>query len=314
MNELLRTGLYLPPQASSVSHGIDVLHYTVIGSAFLVAFLSFAAVVYCLIRFRDRPGWKPARWRPSHRFEVLLASFTLAVFFTWWVIGFSQYRAIHTMPKDAIRIHVVAKQWLWQFLYPNGAAAEDDLRVPVGEPVEVLLTSRDVIHSFYVPAFRLKQDAVPGRITTLWFTAVEPGTYEILCAEYCGAGHSRMRGRVIAMQPDDYARWVTGHTAPGDLAAAGEKLAAAYGCLRCHTIDGTPHIGPTWLGLYGSTVTLSNGQTVTADDPYLTESMMDPTVKVVAGFQPVMPAYLGQLSGPEAAAIVEFIHSLRRKP
>lgn len=314
MNELFRTALYLPHQASSMAHEIDVLHYTVIFSAFAVAFLSFAAVVYCLIRFRDSRPRKAPRWKPSHALEVVLAGFTLTVFIVWWCIGFTQYRDMHTMPNDAIRIHVVAKQWMWQFVYPNGATAEDDLRVPVGEPVEVLLTARDVIHSFYVPAFRLKQDAVPGRVTTLWFTAVEPGTFDILCAEYCGTGHSKMRGHVIAMQPADYARWVNGHRVSADLAESGQKLAAAYGCFRCHTIDGTPHIGPTWLGLYGSQVKLSDGRTITADDAYLTESMMDPGVKIVAGYAPVMPSFLGQLSGPEADAIVEYIHSLRRNP
>ena len=313
MNELFRRALMLPPQASSMAHRIDVLHYTVIGTAFLVAFLSFAFVVVFLIRFRERPGWKAPRFHPTHRLEIGLAGFTLTVFIVWWCVGFAQYRDMHTIPDNAIRIHVVAKQWMWQFVYPNGASSEDELRVPVGHPVEVLITSRDVIHSFYVPAFRVKQDAVPGRITTIWFTAVTPGTYPIECAEFCGAGHSRMRGTVIAMQPADYATWVAGHVA-GDLVESGEKLAASYGCLRCHSIDGSKFIGPTWKGLYGSKVQLNNGQVVTADDAYLTESMMDPMVKIVAGYQPVMPSYLGTLSGPEAAAIVEYIRSLRGTP
>jgi len=309
MNELFRLALDLPPQASSVARHIDYLHYTVIGAAFLVAFLAFLVTVSFLVRFRERPGYTPRARSVPHSLEVVLASFTLVVFIVWWVIGFSQYRDIHRPPPGAIRIYVIAKQWMWQFVYPNGTNSEADLRVPVGQPVEVMITSRDVIHSFYVPAFRLKQDAVPGRITSLWFTAVTPGTYDILCAEYCGAGHSRMRGRVIAMAPSDYARWVGSHVAP-DLAESGGKLAAAYGCLRCHTIDGTAYIGPTWRGLYGSRVVLTTGEIVTADDAYLTESMMDPGVKLVVGFQPVMPSYLGMLSGAEAAAIVEYIRSL----
>ena len=309
MNELFRHLLYLPPQASSVAHRIDLLHYTVIGSAFTVAALSFLAVFYILVRFREGPQRKPPKRMPGHVLEIALATVTLILFLAWWSIGFSQYRDIHAPPRGAIRVHVTAKQWMWQFVYPNGASAETDLRVPIGQPVEVLLTSRDVIHSFYVPAFRLKQDAIPGRITSLWFTATEPGAYDILCAEYCGAGHSRMRGRVIAMAASDYARWVSSHVAP-DLAESGGKLAAAYGCLRCHTTDGTAYIGPTWRGLYSSRVALTTGEIVTADDAYLTESMMDPAAKLVVGFQPVMPSYLGSLSGPEAAAIVEYIRSL----
>jgi cytochrome c oxidase subunit 2 len=143
----------------------------------------------------------------------------------------------------------------------------------------------------------------------MWFTAIEPGTYPILCAEYCGAGHSRMRGHVIAMPAADYARWVDGHTAES-LAMAGEDLAVRYGCLRCHTTDGTPHLGPSWRGLYRRNVALTDGTRVVADEAYLTESMMDPAVKVVAGCTQVMPSYLGQLNGPDAAAIVEYIRSL----
>jgi len=313
MNELLRHALYLPPQASSVSRGIDALHYTVIGAAFAVAFLAFLLIGIFLVRFRERPGQQPRAWQIPRWLEIGLASGTLAVFLVWWIVGFAQYRELRDVPDGAIRVHVVAKQWMWQFVYPNGANSETELRVPVGEPVELVLTSRDVIHSFYVPAFRLKQDVVPGRVTSMWFTASMPGEYPILCAEYCGAGHSRMRGRVIAVPPAEYARWIGSDTAPG-LARAGEVLAARHGCLRCHTTDGTPHLGPTWRGLYRKQVVLANGQRVIADDAYLTESMMDPAIKLVAGYQPTMPSYLGVVSGPEIAAILEYIRSLGGAP
>ncbi len=309
MNELLRKALYLPSQSSSVARGIDTLHYTVIGAAFVVAFLTFLLIGYFLIRYRERPGDTASGKRFPPWMEVGLSAVTLGAFIAWWLVGFSQYRELRAVPRDALRVHVVAKQWMWQFVYPDGQTAEDELRVPVGQPVELVLTSRDVIHSFYVPAFRLKQDLVPGRITNLWFTATEPGTYDILCAEYCGAGHSRMRGRVVAMPAADYARWQDGHPSEG-LARTGAEVANRYGCLRCHTIDGTPHLGPTWRGLYGKRVDLADGSSVVADDAYLTESMMDPAVKIVAGCQSQMPSYLGQLAGPDAAAIVEYIRSL----
>lgn len=313
MNELLRRVLYLPPQASTVARDIDVLHYTVIGAASVVALLTFLLIASFLVRFRERPGYQPRARRFPKWAEVSLSVFTLGVFLAWWVVGFAQYQNLREVPEGAIRIHVVAKQWMWRFVYPNGSNAEHELRVPVGEPVQLVMTSRDVIHSFYVPAFRLKQDVVPGRSTTLWFTANQPGTFDIMCAEYCGGGHSRMRGRVIAMSPADYARWVDGHPAT-ELAKIGEDIANRYGCLRCHTVDGTPHLGPTWRGLYRSTVRLADGTHVTADDAYLTESMMDPGVKLVAACAPVMPSYLGLLSGPDAAAIVEYIRSLEPLP
>lgn len=309
MNEALRNALYLPPQASSVARGIDYLHYTVIGAAFAVAAATFLLIFYFLIRFRERPGQPQPPRRFPHWAEVVLATITLGTFLTWWVIGFAQYRAIRTVPDGAMRIHVVAKQWMWEFVYPNGANGQEELRVPVGVPVELVLTSRDVIHSFYVPAFRLKQDVIPGRVTSLSFTATLPGTYAIDCAEYCGAGHAKMLGRVVAMPAGDFARWLGDHPAE-ELAKTGEHLAARYGCFRCHTVDGTPHLGPTWRGLYRRPTTFADGSHALADDTYLTESMMDPAIRLVAGCQPIMPSYLGLLSGPDAAAIVEYIHSL----
>src|SRR5262249_44591580 len=152
--------------------------------------------------------------------EVGLIAFTLSAFLAWWLVGFSQFRAMREPPSGALRIYVVAKKWMWQAVYENGVAAETDLRMPVGEPIEVLITSRDVIHSFYIPAFRLKEDAVPGRVTRLWVTITAPGIYDLLCAEYCGAGHSRMRGRIIAMPAAEFAHWLQGHDAV-ELAAVG---------------------------------------------------------------------------------------------
>jgi cytochrome c oxidase subunit 2 len=278
---------------------------TAIGGALLV----FAALAWLLVRYREQQAPRVYATVP-HKVEVAIAAFVLAMFLAFWVVGFGQYRRIREVSPDAMRVYVVAKQWMWEAVYPDGTAVQDDIRVPVGQPVALMMTSRDVIHSFYVPAFRLKQDIVPGRITTLQVTATLPGTFDILCAEYCGTGHSRMRGHIVAMPPADFAQWLTTHPTE-DLARAGEKLAAERGCLRCHTVDGVHHLGPTFQHLYRSTVPLTNGQRVVADEAYLTESMMDPAAKIVAGYPPIMPTYLGVLSGPDAAAIVEYIRSLR---
>jgi cytochrome c oxidase subunit 2 len=313
--ELMRRLLMLPPQASSVAPEFDLLHFAVIGSAIIGSIGVSIATAYFFFVYRERPGQRRryVRNREHVRFELVAAGGTLALFLAFWVVGFRQYTQLRDPPPGAMRVYVVAKQWMWEFAYPNGMTAQEDLRVPVDQPIEVVLTSRDVLHSFYVPAFRLKQDVIPGRMVSMWFTATRPGRYDILCAEYCGNGHSRMRGSVIVMSEEDYARWASGTTS-GDLAGAGLRIAAERGCLRCHTVDGTPHIGPTWYGLYGSQVPVEGGGTVRADDAYLTESMMDPTAKVHAGFVPIMPSYLGQLSGPEAAALVEYIRSLGRRP
>ncbi|MBA3538630.1 MAG: cytochrome c oxidase subunit II, partial [Deltaproteobacteria bacterium] len=261
MNELFRTLLNLPQQASTVAYGIDVLHYVVITISMLGAAGVALAVGIFLLRFRRRPGGPH-----QHRVrrvplwaEIVAIGGLLAMFLVFWAVGFKQYVVLQTPPANAITVYVVAKQWMWQFAYPDGQATQHDLYVPVGRPVKLVMTSRDVIHSFFVPDFRIKWDVLPRRTSVTWFEATEAGPHEILCTEYCGLEHSRMRGRVIALAPDDYARWAEATTKPAgaDLASMGAKVAIERGCLRCHTIDGTPHLGPTWAGVYGSKIELA---------------------------------------------------------
>jgi cytochrome c oxidase subunit 2 len=320
-----------------VAASIDHLHYfviitTMVGSAF-VGFLA----VYFAIKYHRAPGAKglpretPLESPPA--LEWGIAGGLFALFITFWVIGYMQYVRIRLPPPDTYDIYVTAKQWMWKFSYTDGQHSISTLYVPAGRPVKLIMTSRDVIHSFFVPDFRLKQDVIPGRYTTLWFEVKEPGRHQILCAEYCGTNHSTMRGEVIALSPEDYSRWLgqdqshpttalpfyeepsvpgeLGPSQPESLIRLGEQVAAQEGCLRCHTLDGTPHIGPTWAGLFGARVPLQGGGSVLADEAYLTESMMDPNARIHAGYQSVMPAYLGRLRPAETAALVELIRSLR---
>lgn len=316
MNELMRTLLHLPEQRSSLAYEIDVLHYVVISLSVFGATAVALFVVVFLFRFRersDRPHRRPVRL--SLRTELVAIGSLLGLFLAFWVAGFRQYARIRTPPANALEVYVVAKQWMWSFAYRDGGATIHDLYVPARRPIKLVMTSRDAIHSFFVPDFRIKQDVVPGRMVTAWFEATEPGTYEILCAEYCGAYHSRMRGRVIALDDADYARWADRREGPtGDMASAGARIASERGCMRCHTVDGTPHLGPTWAGLYGSTIPLANGGEVTADEAFLTESMMDPAAKLHAGFAAIMPSYRGVIAGGDAAALVEYIRSLADRP
>ena len=313
MNELLRRLLGLPEQASSIAYGIDVLHYVVITISVLGAAGIAIAVAILLFRFRVRRGPAPPHRHPRAPawIEAVVIGGLLAMFLVFWIVGFRQFARIRTPPPDAIDVYVVGKQWMWTFAYPDGTATIDDLYVPVGRPVRLLLTSRDVIHSFYVPAFRIKQDVLPGRTTVAWFEATRAGPHQLLCTEYCGLEHSMMRGRVIALPAAAWARWAEGRPAPAqDLASAGGRIAAERGCLRCHTVDGAPHLGPTWAGVYGADVPLEGGGTIRADEAYLTESMMDPERRLHAGYQPIMPPYRGLLDGAEVAALVEYIRSL----
>ena len=317
MNDLLRRLLALPPQASSFAVDIDTLHYVVITATMLGATLVFALALYYLLRYRRRrPGELTAHVQTALPLEMFIIGGLQLLFLVFWAVGAAQYQHLMNPPADAMPIYVTAKQWMWKFAYPDGRSSLDVLTVPVGRPVKLIMTSRDVIHSFYVPAFRVKHDVVPGRYYVAWFRAEKPGTYDLDCAEYCGIDHSRMLGKVQVLGAEDYQRWLEA-ARPGeatDLVARGREVAARRECLGCHTIDGQPHIGPTWARLYGSDVKLDGGRIVVADDAYLTRSMMDPEVEVVSGYKPVMPTYRGVLPEPEVAALVEFIASLRDQP
>ncbi|HSN97018.1 MAG TPA: cytochrome c oxidase subunit II [Candidatus Nanopelagicales bacterium] len=344
MNDLLRRILFLPPQRSTVAADIDSLHYLVIIVTMLGATVVALFAAYFMVRYRRRathlgrpnPG---ASASPPLKIEAGVLVLLAALFLGFWLIGYRQFLRVSVPPEDSLDVYVMGKQWMWKFAYPHGAASVATLYVPANRPVRLLMTSRDVIHSFYVPDFRIKQDVVPGRYTTTWFEATQPGVYEILCTEYCGTEHSLMRGQVVALAPVDYERWVrSGREVepkepppelPGrlDLAGAmlpfdidvgertmvrrGVRAAAQLGCLRCHTLDGTQHIGPTWAGLYGTVIPLQEGGQVLVDDAYLTASMMDPMAAIHLGFPPVMPSYLGRMTPPEVAAIVELIRALR---
>jgi cytochrome c oxidase subunit 2 len=324
----IRAWLNLPPEASTYARSVDLLHFFVISATMLGATFVFLLALYFLLRYRRRE----ARPLTAHRTvsvpaEILIIGAILSLFLVFWVVGASQYNRMTTPPRDAMPVYVSAKQWMWEFAYADGRSSLDVLTVPANRPIELVMTSRDVIHSFYVPAFRMKHDVVPGRYYTAWFEATAPGTYPIECAEFCGVAHSRMLGQVRVLSALDYERWLNGEVGPtregvagapatmsSELAEIGRGVAARMACLQCHTIDGQPHIGPTWSGLYDSQVTMSDGRVLVADEAYLTRSMMEPQVDIVAGYKGIMPTYRGALQQPEVAALVEFIKALRSQP
>ena len=346
MNQFMRHLLALPEQASSVAASVDHLHYAVITATMVGSFFVFLTGFVFVVKYRRRSEDEltpriDVPWMLEGTWIVLL----LGLFLAFWVVGFKQYVIIETPPKKAMNVYVTGKQWMWKFSYPDGRSSTSVLTVPVNTNVKLNMTSRDVVHSFYVPAFRIKQDVIPGRYTTAWFKATKPGVYQLFCAEYCGVSHSQMWGNIVVLSSKDYARWRDGElpalqvygneTAeqPADVAAPpgaavnrapdttmappetmaqrGREVATREGCMNCHTLDGRPHIGPSWYHLYNTMVPLSNGKQVYADEAYLTKSMMDPMADIVAGYQPVMPTYQGILQAPDAAAIVEFIKTLR---
>jgi cytochrome c oxidase subunit 2 len=331
MNELLRRLLFLPEQASEYARQVDALHYFVIITTMIGATGVFAAALWFFVRYRRRrEGEATPHVEPKPLHEVIFVVGPLGLFLLWFAIGYPQYVKLSLPPQDAMDVYVQGKKWMWKFAYPGGPNAINTLRVPANRPVRLLITSRDVIHSFYVPQLRIKMDALPGRYTQTWFEADRPGRYEIFCTEYCGTGHSAMLGELVVMPEAEYDAWyadarrrslplaqdgsATGGEALADgsnLVELGRKVAAEQGCLKCHSVDGTRHIGPTWTNLYQREQRLEGGRSVTADEAYLTRSMMDPAAEIAAGYQNVMPTYQGRMTAPEVAAVVEFIKSLR---
>lgn len=330
MNELMRRLLFLPEQASDHARQVDHLHYFVIITTMIAAAGVFATAIYFFVRYRRRADTDPTPWvEPRAIHEVIFVGVPLAFFVAWFAIGFPQFVKLQQPPEGALDVYVQGKKWMWKFAYPDGPNSVEVLRVPAGRPVRLLITSRDVIHSFYVPALRVKQDALPGRYTQTWFNADRPGRYEIFCAEYCGLSHSGMLAELVVMPPEEFDAWLAQQrrglpqaqdAAPvagervrpaSNVVEEGRRIASAQGCLKCHSVDGTRHIGPTWVDLYLRQQRLESGKEVLADEAYLTRSMMDPGAEIAKGFQNVMPTYQGKLAPPEAAAIVEFIKSLK---
>ena len=328
MNELMRKILWLPEQASTFAGPVDNLHYFVI----IVTMLSSVAVG--LLAFGFFFVYRQRRVRqstpyivPSMKFEAAVILVPLFFFLTWFVQGYRDFVWYSTPPPGTMDVYVMGKKWMWKFAYPEGPNAIGTLHVPANRPVRLLLTSRDVIHSFYVPEFRIKMDVLPGRYTETWFEATKTGRYQVLCAEYCGTWHSQMWGEVVVMPPAEFDAWLAdqrsgladrvdssgddGAGFRGTIVEYGKRVAMAQGCLKCHSVTGEPHIGPTWVDLYRRRETLENGDVVIADEAYLTDSMIDPRAKIVKGYKPVMPTYRGRLSAPDTAALVEFIKSLR---
>jgi cytochrome c oxidase subunit II len=322
MNDFLRNLLFLPEQASTFAEKVDSLHFFVVGVTMLMSLGVGTTAIIFFFRYRRREERQFTEYVvPSIKSEALFISVPLVFFLVWFAIGFRDYLVMNQPPKDAMDVYVMGKQWMWKFSYPEGPNGVNVLHVPANRPVRLLITSRDVLHSFFVPAFRIKMDAVPGRYTQTWFEATKPGTYQILCTEYCGLSHSKMLGEVVVLSAEEWDAWVKEQRKgalqnrqdahPARMAEQGQKVAAEVGCFKCHTVNGEPHIGPTFLGMYGRTEALDNGRNIRVDEAWITQSMMDPGAHLVAGYPNVMPTFQGKLTGPQTAAIVEYIKTLR---
>jgi cytochrome c oxidase subunit 2 len=303
-----------PVEASTMAGKVDALYFFLVAvSAFFVVLIA-ALVIYFGIRYRRRAHAEVgARVVPALTLEIAWTIIPLGlglVMFGWGaLVYFNQARP----PAETLDVYVVGKQWMWKFQHLDGQREINELHVPVGRAVRLTGTSEDVIHSFFVPAFRMKADVIPGRYTTLWFNATRTGRYHLFCAEYCGTKHSGMVGTIVVMEPDEYQAWLSGGGGEGSLASQGQKAFQDLACITCHRTDGQGR-GPVLEGLFGRTVSLNGGQTAVADEAYLRESVLSPSAKVVAGFQPIMPTFQGLVSEEQLLALIEYIKSLNVRP
>ncbi len=287
---------------------VDALFiYLLLVAGFMTAVI-FLAVVGLAIKYRRSRHRQAQQIEGSLILEITWSTiplFVMMTFFIWGAVIFFQER---TPPADATEVYVVAKQWMWKIEHMEGQREINELHVPTGQKIKLIMTSQDVIHSFFVPAFRLKQDVLPGRYTTLWFKATRPGRYHLFCAEYCGTMHSGMGGDIVVMEPQDYAQWMAGGpSAP--LQETGKELFSSLGCGTCHRFD-VQGRGPNLQGIYNKPVLLEDGRTVIADENYVRESIVNPTAKIVNGFKPVMPTFQGIVSDEQLNALVAYVKSL----
>jgi cytochrome c oxidase subunit 2 len=303
----------LPEQASAMAARVDALFFFEVGVAVFFAGLIFVLIIYFVVRHRRRPDDAvPKLIAGNLALEVLWTVVPLGLTMVMFVWGARLFIEIRNPPADALEILAVGKQWMWKVQHPDGRQEINELHVPVGRRVKLTLTSEDVIHSFFVPAFRIKMDVLPGRYTSAWFEPTRAGRYRLFCAEFCGTQHSGMIGSVIALEPADYENWLSGNRPRVSTTKLGEDLFQRMGCASCHRPGGAVP-APSLIGLFGSEVKLQSGRRVVADENYIRESIIDPRAKVVAGYQPLMPIYRGLISEDGILQIIAFLKSLEQE-
>ncbi len=304
---------FQPEQASTIARNVDYLYLFITAVTLFFTAVIFCTIFYFMIRYRRRsPDERPKAIEGSLPLEVLwtaIPTLIVAIIFVW---GSTLYFQNAEPPKGAMEIFVTGKQWMWKVEHPEGQREINELHVPLGRPVKLTMTSEDVIHDFFVPAFRVKKDVLPGRYTSLWFEPTKLGTFHLFCAQYCGAFHAGMIGSVIVVEPDEYERWLAGGTQGESMEAAGQKVFQENGCVTCHLADGSGP-APSLLGVYGQPVKLTTGATVTADDSYVRESILVPTAKIVMGYKPIMPSFQGQLTEEQINSLIAYVRELGKE-
>lgn len=308
--------LFMPAANSTIAGDVDALFNFILYASVAIFVIVVTVTVYFLFKYR-RKGKRELTSGVDHNlkleiFWTIIPTILVFIVFFW---GFNTFLKMNVSPGDALEIKVTGQKWFWTFDYPNGSKGVNELIVPEGKPVKLLLSSTDVIHSFFVPEFRLKMDAVPNRYTMAWFEATAAGEYNIFCTEYCGKGHSEMLGKVKVLSEEDYEKWLAASSVDipegMSLEEAGEELYVSRACNTCHSIDGSAGVAPTFKGVFGKTEQFTDGTEMIVDENYLRKSILNPQAQIVVGYPPVMPTYQGVLTDRQIDALIVYIKSLK---
>jgi cytochrome c oxidase subunit II len=304
---------FFPQQASAQAGQVDAIYFFMVAITAFFSILIAGLVVFFAIRYRRRHreevGYAIHGSLALELLWTIIPFFIVMVMFTW---GAKVFFDLYRPPVGAMEIYVVGKQWMWKVQHMDGQREINELHIPVGRPVKLIMGSEDVLHSYYIPAFRVKADVIPGRYNHLWFTATKPGTYHLFCAEYCGTKHSGMIGKVVAMEPQEFQAWLGGGRASESPVAAGAKLFSDLACNTCHRTD-TQGRGPVLTNVFGKQVELQDGRSVVADEAYVRESIVNPQAKIVAGFQPLMPTFQGLVTEEQLLQLISYVRSLSQQ-
>src|SRR6266481_9575821 len=306
---------FIPESASTQSGKVDALYFYLSGVTIFFTLLIALVIIFFVIRYRRRsPHEVPRPIAGSHKLELLWSVIPFLIAMSFFVWGAQIFFANSKPPKNALEVYVVGKQWIWKFQHTTGQREINELHVPVGRKIKLIMTTEDVIHDVFIPAFRLKADVVPGKYTMEWFEATKPGRYHLFCAEYCGMNHSGMGGWVVVMQPTEFDNWLSGNVGAQSAATSGKQLFQTLGCASCHGTSGEGGRGPALLGVFNSQVQLASGQTVRADESYIRESILNPQAKLVSGYGPIMPTFQGVVNEEQIVQLVAYVKSLSSKP
>ncbi len=305
----LNASALFPREASTIAPYTDALYFFLVAISLFGIVLVGALLIGFSVRYRAERNPVATHIEGSTLLEATWTIIPLALFLIVFVWGALLYFRIYTPPVNSMNVYIVGKQWMWKAEHPGGQHEINALHVPVGRPVQLTMISQDVFHSFSIPDYRVKREVIPGRYSTVWFEATEPGVYHLFCTQYCGTLHAGMIGQITALKPDDYEKWTRESTSGMSLAQNGERLFASLGCISCHSGNAAAR-GPNLAGVYGSRVQQADGTQVLVNDAYLRDTILNPSQHVVAGYAPIMPTYQGQVSEDGLIDLVEYIKNL----